>query len=149
MSSIANLNEGLYVGKRLVKFSFTFCSDWKFLALMMGTGAANSDYFCPWCLASKDTKVFLDTDCEKYERKWQGKSHCYLCKDKKDKVCYKNKHGWEKENLLKPPFDRLNCKIDVLHAGLRTSEVMEHVLFEDAATYGLDLKLQKLALQVG
>ncbi|CAG8830578.1 819_t:CDS:2, partial [Gigaspora margarita] len=28
-------------------------SDWKFLAISLGFNAANSNYFCPWCIISK------------------------------------------------------------------------------------------------
>ena|SRR3990167_10478525 len=43
---------------------FTFCSDWKFAALMIGIKAANSTFFCPWCLFAKEYRSAFNVDWE-------------------------------------------------------------------------------------
>ena len=32
-----------------IELEFHFCSDWKFLSLVLGINAANSNHFCPFC----------------------------------------------------------------------------------------------------
>ncbi|CAI2177265.1 14592_t:CDS:2, partial [Funneliformis geosporum] len=46
-------NNGLEIAGFLWHFELYFSSDWKFLAICLGLNAANSNYFCAWCLCSK------------------------------------------------------------------------------------------------
>ncbi|RHZ46300.1 hypothetical protein Glove_627g48 [Diversispora epigaea] len=46
--------DGLEIAGILWKFILYFSSDWKFLAICLGLNSANSKYFCPWCLCSKN-----------------------------------------------------------------------------------------------
>ncbi|RHZ46836.1 hypothetical protein Glove_606g16 [Diversispora epigaea] len=46
--------DGLEIAGILWKFELYFSSDWKFLIICLGLNSANSRFFCPWCLCSKD-----------------------------------------------------------------------------------------------
>ncbi|CAG8594949.1 3271_t:CDS:10, partial [Diversispora eburnea] len=48
----------LYPGSEKLYFS----SDWKFLATCLGINAANSNYFCSWCLCNKNDEGKLDSN---------------------------------------------------------------------------------------
>jgi len=45
---------GLEIAGTLWHFELYFSSDWKFLAICLGLNAANFNYFCAWCLCSKN-----------------------------------------------------------------------------------------------
>jgi len=36
------------------KVQFYFSSDWKFMAIILGFNAPNANFFCPWCLCTKN-----------------------------------------------------------------------------------------------
>ena len=44
---------GLDIDGTKVECEWFFCADWKFLATFLGMNAANSHYFCLWCLCNK------------------------------------------------------------------------------------------------
>src|SRR6266511_1572897 len=44
------------------KVSLYISSDWKFLTTVLGFNAANSDYFCPWCICKKSEHGNLDSN---------------------------------------------------------------------------------------
>ncbi|CAG8682466.1 841_t:CDS:2 [Funneliformis mosseae] len=61
---------GLKISGILWKFELYFNADWKFLAICLGLNSANSKYFCPWYLCSKDQNGDLNKDWhieKKYE----------------------------------------------------------------------------------
>src|SRR2546421_10378677 len=56
VSDLQNLKKyGFHqIGGVIWNVELFFSSDWKFLAICLGMNAANSNYFCPWCLCSKN-----------------------------------------------------------------------------------------------
>src|SRR3990167_9550112 len=121
MEQVEKLKDGIQINDKTVILNFIFCADWKMFAQLLGIKAANSTYFCPWCLASKNNREKLDGDCSLYSRSWTDDTVCPNCKDhKKPKICKEN-HGWDRTtNLLKEPFNASNCLLDSLHGVLRT-----------------------------
>ncbi|RHZ67820.1 hypothetical protein Glove_299g4 [Diversispora epigaea] len=55
-------DDGLELNGILWKFELYFSSDWKFLAICLGLNSANSKYFCPWCMCSKNQLGDLNED---------------------------------------------------------------------------------------
>ncbi|RHZ77188.1 hypothetical protein Glove_184g131 [Diversispora epigaea] len=55
-------DDGLELNGILWKFELYFSSDWKFLAICLGLNSANSKYFCPWCMCSKNQLGDLNKD---------------------------------------------------------------------------------------
>jgi len=49
-------NSGMMINNTLWNFELFFSSDWKFLAICLGFNAANSNYFCPWCMITKNQR---------------------------------------------------------------------------------------------
>ncbi|RIB29089.1 hypothetical protein C2G38_2156340 [Gigaspora rosea] len=50
-----NLMTNRLVDSNGIKWSIELCfsSNWKFMAIILGINAPNSNYFCPWCLCTK------------------------------------------------------------------------------------------------
>lgn len=141
---------GLEIGVMKFKFKFVFCSDWKFFALVMGMKSASSMWCCPWCMVGKHHRDYIDTDWgEQYPRSWESPSKCYECHKDPTKGCFRLKnHDFDtNDNLLKILFKRDNCVLDVLHMILRTSEIMEDCLMENATRYAVQKKLESAALR--
>ena len=44
------------------KFELYFSADWKFLAICLGLNGFTANYFCPWCLCSKNQHGDLSKD---------------------------------------------------------------------------------------
>ena len=141
------VKDGIIIDGDKFTFTFVFCSDWKFLALVLGIKAANSKYFCPWCLIDKDRIHYIDEDWNALPRLWHKTSACFDCKAMKEKKpCYRSNHEFVIENnLLRTIFSPDNCVIDVLHLILRTSDILEAFLYENAARYAVEIKLEKMA----
>lgn len=141
MDQIEKLNQ-IQIKKKTFKIDYLFCSDWKFLSLIIGIKAANSTYFCPWCMCAKEYRSGLDVDWEKYPRNWHSTENtCFDClRDE----CSDELHDVDSSvpSLLKPPFTRDNCILDPLHCLLRTSDLLENVLYEKADQRGLNNLLE-------
>ena len=139
---------GLKVGEVLYELQFQFSSDWKFLALMIGIKAANSTFFCPWCMCAKEyrTKGML-IEWNNYPRDWHTYTHnkCYDCTT----FCSKPSHDYDPATicLLQEPFTPGNCLLDPLHCLLRTSDLIESILYERANQWGLNAKLEEFCIQ--
>lgn len=131
MDQIAELDsEGLMINQKKMEFEFIFCSDWKFLSLMIGIKAATSVFFCPWCLCAKEYRSCLLEDWEKFPRNWESSENkCYDCSKQ---TCDNPTHDDDPltPSLLTKPFSRDNCVLDTLHCLLRTSELLETILIE-------------------
>lgn len=126
MNQIEQLKNGIFIGSRMVTFKFVFCADWKMFAQLLGIKAANSNFFCPWCLSSKDNREKLNANWNEYPRHWDKDSNCFNCKGK-DTIpsSCENNHGWNiRSNLLKEPFNASNCLLDSLHGVLRSSDIL-------------------------
>jgi hypothetical protein len=149
MNQLREINDKLLLCNDAIEVEYVFCSDWKFLALAMGIKNATSIYFCPWCYCTKDDRQKLQMDFSMVERNWNSDtSSCTNCKNKAKK-CPGN-HGYEKSrNLLLGVFDESTAVLDVLHAILRTSELMESALFADVDTCGVAKELEEMARSKG
>jgi hypothetical protein len=145
MDQITELaNNGITINGKRFTLEFVFCSEWKFFALLIGILAANSIWFCPWCMCSKGYRQNLEMDWSKYPRKWDCANRCYNC-DKKP-PCKDRNHGWNRNRncLLKAPFTPETCVLDNLHGELRSSEVMEKLIFGLADSHELSKKLEEM-----
>ena len=144
--------EGLELNARTHKFRFFFCSDWKFLSIIMGLKAANSKFFCPWCLCTKSEREDLDFAWNLYSRNWESESVCPKCIDATGRkpLCQRSHHQFEPiKNLLKHPFKSTNVLLDTLHITLRTSDVLEKILFKNVDEYSLCEKLLLMCKNAG
>lgn len=137
---------GIWIKNRCVKFLFRFCSDWKFLALLLGIKNACSTFFCPWCMCTKDERQDLTFEWTEYPRYWDKDSMCTLC-DKSITCSHaKSSHQFKWEhNLLKKPFDHESIILDVLHCILRTSDILENLIYSLADDYCCFDKLEVMA----
>ncbi|XP_070184467.1 uncharacterized protein [Littorina saxatilis] len=61
-------NVGFQIQQKTVMVKWTFCSDWKAMAMVRGINQANSDYFCLWCHCTKADISNLDIEEWKVER---------------------------------------------------------------------------------
>ena len=110
----------------------------------MGIKGASSMWCCPWCLADKHNREFIDMDWENYPRSWISASECFKCQNNHKLSCYKNEHDFDVDsNLLKDVFEPNNVVLDVLHMTLRTSEILEGFLFDQVGLYSLQKELQQ------
>ena len=134
-------------------FSFIFCSDWKFMALVLGLKAANSTYFCPYCTCSKGERDLLELDWSNYSRNWESDdSLCTKCQNDKKKslTCRKDNHQYSPgRNLLQDPFTMDDCVVDVLHIILRTSDVLESILYSKVDEFALCGSLRNQCVEGG
>jgi len=148
MSQITHLSRnGLMVKEENYECKFTFCSDWKFAALMIDIKAANSTFFCPWCLCAKEYRSAFDVDWEEYPREWDSKNN--TCFDCRDGSCITPLHDYDPltPSLLTAPFSRDSLVLDCLHCILRTSEIIEDVLFNKADQYGISDQLERHCIE--
>lgn len=64
-----------------VNVEFHFCSDWKFLAIVLGVNAANAVHFCPFCTTPKQQRRnnlnIKDQYIRKLEQKTDSKGNTY------------------------------------------------------------------------
>src|SRR5690348_14657951 len=60
--------KGLLVDNHRIELELFLSADWKFLALVLGVNAANSRWFCLWCLCQNDERGLTTIDWEKYRR---------------------------------------------------------------------------------
>ena len=148
MEQITGLLEGIVIDNRAINFQFTFCSDWKFLALLIGIKQANSTWFCPWSMCAREYRNSITTDWNKFPRYWGIDNTCYDCTTS---TCVDKTHGQDPtiKCLLLAPFSRENTVIDTLHCLLRTSEILEEVLYVNVDMFGLNLDLERFSVQNG
>ena len=121
-------NEGLLIDGKQTKFSFYLGADYKFILLVCGMQAANSNHACVYCEAKK---------CQYYKGK--GKLRTRLSP---------GQPGVARKNLLPDiPLDRI--VIDELHMYLRTSDKLllciRREIPEDRVDDFVDLLRSKIA----
>jgi hypothetical protein len=151
MEQISQLaSTGITIETTHFNLEFVFCSDWKFLALLIGIKNANSTWFCPWCLCSKHYRQLLELSWEEFLRKWEKDGKCLDCVNLGHK-CPDSAHGRNPTCacLLTAPFTPESCILDNLHGELRTSEVMERALFHVVDEKNLQKKLEKMCQATG
>lgn len=105
------------------KVSLYISSDWKFLAMVLGFNAANSDYFCPWCLCKKSEQGNLNSNW-KISKKIEDLSNNYNSKN--PKLC--------KGQIRQPLFTMIPLDhwiIDELHLMLRVMDRLLSLLFNE------------------
>jgi hypothetical protein len=141
---------GIAVGDKHYKLEFIFCSDWKFLAILLGLKSANSKWFCPWCLCSKAYRQLLELEWDEFLRKWNYSNRCLDC-TLEDVICDDPAHGYNPlcPSLLTEPFSPESCLLDNLHGNLRTSEVLERIVFSLVDQYSLSNKLEAMCKEGG
>ena len=142
-------SDGIMVFDKHYDVDFYFCSDWKFLSLMIGIKAANSTFFCPWCLCAKEYRDGGTTvDWSKYPRDWHNPkaNKCYDCHQRS---CTKPLHDLDPSLscLLSLPFSPSKCLLDPLHCLLRTSDILENILYERVDQKGLNSTLEKFFIE--
>ena len=144
MEQIVEIEEnGIVIGEKTLKFTFKFCSDWKFMAIMSGLNAANANYFCLWCLCHKDDRVLFNSTFENIQRD-PTKEFGGLCKKCIDgkKHCG-GKHGVISPSLFKAPLDNISRFIlDALHGRLRIGDIIEEGIMEVVTDNGLEQVLE-------
>ncbi len=146
MKQIHSLSQtGLTVDDKQFELEFIFCSDWKFLALLLGLKNANSIWFCPWCLCSKEYRQALNLKWHEYLRTWGEDCICLDCA-RPDVKCQDPSHGRNPycTPLLTAPFTPSSCVLDNFHGELRTSEIMEKGLFNIVDQNNLSEKLEDM-----
>ena len=93
MDQIRELSKtGILVDGKKIDLEFVFCSDWKFLALLLGLKNANSTWFCPWCMCSKEYRQLLNISWKEYLRVWDHNNRCPDC-DNPNIDCVDFTHG--------------------------------------------------------
>lgn len=101
-------------------------------------------------------------DWKQYPRHWNKHNHCWDCCPKnhrsggkgRKRKCKDPSHGYSTsdphcQSLLKAPFTPKSCILDNLHGVLRTSDIMEDVLFEEVDKNGLADRLESLCKDMG
>jgi hypothetical protein len=115
-------------------FELYLSSDWKFLSICLGFNAANSTYFCMWCLISKKQQGDLNTDYT-------------ICKSMENlKNNFKTYNGH-----IKPPlFDMIplfNWIPDELHVMLRITDwLWSLIIYEIKASGYWDESVRNLII---
>ena len=103
------------------KIEFQFCSDLKFLSLILGVKAANSNFPCPFCTVHKtDKHLFNLVHIERTTSNMISK--CNYC-NSPNKKCDKT-HGVKGSNLLSN-IEMAQIFVDILHVQLRLTDVIE------------------------
>jgi hypothetical protein len=135
---------------------YTFCSDGKFLLLMLGMCGASGTCSCPFCLLPSslwpdaisgkvDSKRYLRksvTELGKFRNPEEG---CPV--HSSTEACLKNSktmdHGIKRKNLLAGLVEMDDIIIDELHFFLREFDLLENVLLRAIETFELEEELEK------
>lgn len=102
------------------------CADWKFLAEVLGINAANSRWFCLWCLCQKDEKANANIDWNNYLRTLDNLSGGKCT----DENCRQGRGNYHPHGAIDKPlidtelFDLDHIILDVLHQFLRVMDLM-------------------------
>lgn len=137
---------GVRIGERRIQIRLTFCSDGKFLLLVLGLQSANGKFSCPYCVLHKDHWVKClynrDYDLRNEERsptnlaRRIGGGHCYV--HASDQICAASTHGKVRENLLDGLIEPSNIFIDELHLFLRLWDLTIFYLLAFCEHYSLE-----------
>lgn len=151
------MKQGIEVDDRKIRLEFFFASDWKFLALIIGIKSPTSKkcnfvysyILLPMVLVRKRIQMSLEEDWEKFPRDWENREE-NMCYDCAAGNCDKTYDIDPLEmSLLRKPFSRENCALDTLHCQLRTSELLETVLYDTADIHGLNENLENFCILNG
>ncbi|KAJ7377697.1 hypothetical protein OS493_027259 [Desmophyllum pertusum] len=93
---------GLDYNGRHFKIEWLVCSDWKFLAILLGLSGARAKYFCIWCRCSKEQILDFLINSWDISRNHE-EIPALLQKKKQKKECF----GHNNEPLIHVPFDRV------------------------------------------
>ncbi|RHZ53505.1 hypothetical protein Glove_441g3 [Diversispora epigaea] len=116
--------DGLEIAGILWKFILYFSSDWKFLAICLGLNSANSKYFCPWCLCSKNQIGDLSKD-------WHIEKNI-----DEISINYNTING----HIFPPIFNMIpidNIIFDELHVFLRITDRLWELILSEIKEHGL------------
>lgn len=152
MKQFANINKkkGLVIDGVKVQLELFLCADWKFMALVLGLNAANSQWFCLWCLCQSDERPHL-TDWSSYLRSTENLKGGVCTSDNcRNGTGRSHPHGVTHDCLLDSDiFFMKNVILDVLHQRLRVSEVLLDGLIEFVTSREREKQLTLECLKVG
>jgi len=146
-------NNGIKIDNQKIDIDLSIAADWKFLALVMGLNAANSRWFCLFCLCQNDQRSWTTVD-------WNSTQYQRTLKNLQggkctDESCRKGRgnshpHGVIAECLLlEGLFDMDDILIDVLHQFLRMMDLLLKGLIDIVTEYRIEYKLTQECLRVG
>jgi hypothetical protein len=137
-----------------------FCSDGKFLNLILGLQSANATFNCPFCLVSKkmwgliisgkiDSNLFLRKSISELSKMKDPSRPCpaHLTIEK----CLQSDHEIKNENvcLISGLFDLENIVIDELHLFARLSDLIMNRLLNYVESFGIENDLEKISRSLG
>ena len=114
---------------KTIEIEYFLAGDWKFLALVTGIGAANSNYPCIWCKCSKEMKYDMNrqwsiTDQQKGARTISEALKYGSLAKSKQKFSYQS-------NPIFPFIPTSNVIIDSLHLFLRIGDNLINLLITE------------------
>lgn len=94
---------------------------------------AKAHYFCPWCLCTKAARAGLSTswrndDVQRNQADPFSATACRHCSERSE--CPDTSHGQNGDSLLAGIFDSDCVVLDVLHAFLRFTDVVQNLFLE-------------------
>lgn len=111
---------------------FWFCADAKFLLLVLGMQAANSEFSCPFCLLShtlwgKTIVENIYNPSDYLRHSMHALDICKIshrnCPSHNEHGCKISKHGWVRRNLIQNFIELDEIVIDELHLFMRQWDI--------------------------